>query len=288
MKRNERTFILLTLPGLILYSLFYVFPALSGIFYSFTNWNGLDRTFKFIGARNYVKVLRDSRALNSFIFNLRYSAMLVVSVLLLSTLLALLLDSRIRLRKVFKSIYFFPAVLSLITVGLVWEQIFYYVMPEIGKALGIPLLTQSILSTGKTAIFGVLIVNLWQGLAVPTVLLLAGLQAIPQELREAAAIDGSSGARTFFHITFPYLVPIYNLVFVLALRDGLTVFDYILAMTQGGPGRATESLGLLIFNHAFREMKFSYAVTESVLLALVFSLISLAQMRLLDAKGASV
>jgi raffinose/stachyose/melibiose transport system permease protein len=133
------------------------------------------------------------------------------------------------------------------------------------------------LSRRDTAFFGLLFVHIWQGLAIPTVLFLAGLQVIPEELMEAAMIDGANKMQRFRQITIPFLMPIISIVLVLTLKSGLVVFEYIVAMTSGGPAGSTESLAFLIYNHGFVERRFSTAIAEAIMMAVIICTISFIQ-----------
>ena len=127
---------------------------------------------------------------------------------------------------------------------------------------------------------GLLFVNLWQGLAIPTVLFLAGLQSVPAELIDAAAIDGANSWKRYWNIKFPYFNSSYEyVVIIFSLKAGLTSFDHIMAITQGGPNKATESVGLLIYRYAFTEFKFSYANALAVVLFILIGIVSLIQVK---------
>jgi len=250
-----------------------------------TDWNGISKKYNFIGLQNFAKLLGDERLRSSLLINLNYIAVLIVVIPSLSLLTALVLNNKaVKFNNFQRSIYFFPAVLSLITVALVWNEILYRAVPLIGEMLDLEFLKTNLLSSKKTAIYGILLVHIWQGLAVPTVLYIAGLQTIPDSLYEAAIIDGANGFQRFKSITLPYLIPVMNVVLVLTLKAGLTTFDYVKGMTDGGPGGATEVIGILIFRHGFSEMKFSYAITESLLLFIIIGVISFFQFRLMNKK----
>lgn len=283
---SKYVYFLFTLPALILYSVFYVWPVFTGLYYSFTDWNGLSKKYNIIGFKNYINVLKDGRFRNSISLTFFYTILLVVFVMAIALALALLLNSKIKHRNLYRAIYFFPTILSLVTVGLIWNQIFYAVIPSIGKALNISWLSHNILGNAKTALFGVLIVNVWQGVAIPLVIILAGLQSVPADLYEAALLDGASTWEKFKNITFPHIVPVLNVALVITMKAGFTVFDYIQAMTGGGPGYATESIGVLIYKHGMTEMKFGYGAAESFILFLIIALISFIQIKYLDKKGA--
>ena len=174
----------------------------------------------------------------------------------------------------FRGIYFFPAVLGMLVVGLIFNEIFYRVVPVIGKGLNIPAISSNILASKSTAIYGVLIVHVWLAVAMATVMLLAGLQSAPEDLYEAAVLDGANRWQKFRYITMPFLLPVLSVVLILQIKSGLTVYDIIVALTNGGPGGATESLAVLIYNHGFKEVKFSYAIAEAMILTIVICAIS--------------
>ena len=213
MRTRNAVMVAFTLPVFLLYIFFFIVVMFLGVYYSMTNWTGISQTFDFIGLRNYATVLSDERFWQAIWFNIRYAIMLDIGVILISLLIALALNNlKGKTSTLFRSIFFIPAVLSLVTVGLIWNELFLRAFPPIGEALGIEWLSKSILGSPATAIFGILIVNLWQGCATPTVLLLAGLQSVPSDLYEAATIDGANAWQKFKNITVPFLIPIITIL----------------------------------------------------------------------------
>ena len=273
------TYGLFCLPGFIAYCVFLIFPILMGIYYSFMDWNGISKSYNFIGFANYAKLFTDKKFGEALLFNFRYTIMLIVGVVVISVVLALLLNKEFKGRSFFRTLYFLPAVLSMITVSLVFKQVFFYVLPAIGKALGIEALSTNILASKQNAIYGVLFVHLWQGVALPTLLFLAGLQTIPTELYEAAAIDGANGWQQFKHITVAYLIPTLSVVLVLLVKQGLMVFDYVKSMTAGGPGTATQTIALLIYNNGFERNRYSYSIAQAIATGVIIALISAIQIQ---------
>lgn len=267
-------------PSLLFYSFFSILPILLGIYYSFTNWNGIARKYHFIGFKNYTKMFSDDRFLRAVRFNVKYTLMLILCIVFLSVVMGILLNRNIPGKAFFRAAYFFPAVISLITSGLIFNQIYGYVLPELGQLTNIHLLSKNILASPKTAIYGILFTHVWQGTAIPTVLVMAGLQTVPSELKEAAMLDGAGPFQIFRYITVPFLLPVISMILVLVLKDGLMVYDYILALTTGGPAGATESLTMLLFRQGFEEMKFSYAIAQAIVAALVIIFISVLQISL--------
>ncbi len=278
------TYSLFCLPGFVAYCVFLIFPILMGIYYSFMDWNGISKSYNFIGFANYAKLLTDKKFGAALLFNFRYTIMLIVGVVVISVILALLLNKEFKGRSFFRTLYFLPAVLSMITVSLVFKQIYFYVLPAIGKALGIQSLSTNVLANKQSAIYGILFVHLWQGVALPTLLFLAGLQTIPSELYEAAAIDGANGWQQFKHITVAYLIPTLSVVLVLLVKQGLMVFDYVKSMTEGGPGTATQTIALLIYNNGFERNRYSYSIAQAIATGLIIALISAIQIQVSNRK----
>lgn len=268
---------LFTVPATVLYCIFFIYPIAIGIMYSFTDWNGLAKDFKFIGLANYNEAFTNKRFQNAVLFNIKFTILAVILVVGISLILALIFNSDIRLKSFFRGIFFFPAVLGMLVVGLIFNEIFYRVVPVIGKAMNISWLSTNILASKSTAMYGVLIVHVWLAVAMATVMLLAGLQSTPMELYEAAELDGANKWQRFRYITMPFLLPVLSVVLILQIKNGLTVYDIIVALTNGGPGGATESLSILIYNHGFKEVKFSYAIAEAIILTIVICAISFVQ-----------
>ena len=234
-KNQERnlTHALFVLPSVSLYTIFSIFPIFLGIYYSFTDWDGIKKNYSFIGFRNYIRMFSDKRFWHSVSFNLRYTIFLVLGVTLLSIGIGLLLNQKVRGKMFFRAAYFFPAVISALTGGLIFNQIYGKGIPFIGELLGIGLLQKNILTSKVGAQFGILFVNLWQGVAIPTVLVLSALQTIPQELIESASLDGADSRQLFRYLIFPFLLPTISIIIILNLKSGLMLYDYVMALTTG-------------------------------------------------------
>lgn len=284
LRERRRTFTLLILPGALLYSVFYILPILMGFYFSLMDWNGISKSYNFIGLDNFVATFSDKSFARAMSFTVRYTVLLVVCTVLLSVLLAVLLNRDIRARGFLRTMYFLPAVLSMITVSLVFNQILYRVVPPIGKALGIDALSVNILSRKNTAIYGILFVHLWQGVALPTLMFLAALQTVPSDLLEAATLDGANAWQRFVHVTLVYLLPTLSVVLVLTVKSGLMVFDYVKSMTDGGPGGSTQSLALMIYNNGFVRNRYSYSIAQAIEIGLIISAVSFIQIKLTGRK----
>ncbi len=273
------THLAFTIPPVLLYSVFFVFSVLYGLFYSFTDWNGYSRVFEFIGFQNYARLFSDRIFIKALTFTLQYTSILVLFVTILALCLSYILCANIKCKTFFRALFFFPAALSLVTIGLIFNEIYYRVIPEIGKILEIEFLSKNILSSSSTAIWGILIVHVWKGVAIPTVLLIAGMQNIDIELYEASEIDGATKWQQFKSITFPLIIPILSVCIILITKEGLTVFDYIITMTEGGPAGSTQSISFLIYENAFSNQRYSYAIAQSVVIFILVCTVSYFQFR---------
>ena len=284
-RSSKVTYFGFTIIPVRLYTYFYVFSVINGIRYSFTNWDGMSQNYDFIGFKNYILLMKNPNFWNSMKTTLLYSIMLVVCVTVVSLLLAISLNSLKTFRVFTKSVFFVPAMIGGVTIALIWDQLYYRVVPVIGLLLGIEWLSQSLLMTGKTALPAVVFVHAWQAVALPTIIFIAGLQQIPEEQFESAQIDGASLFKRFRYITMPYILPTVTINVILLIKQGFTSFDFPYALTGGGPVRSTELIGILIYNDAFKNLKFSTANAEACLLFIVVSIFSLTQLKLTSKGG---
>ena len=258
------TFFLFTLIPVILYTFFYVVSVINGVRYSFTDWDGMAQKFNFIGLKNYQTLFKNPYFWNSLKTTVLYSIMLVIGVIVTSLILSISLNSLKAFKTLTKSIYFVPAMIGGVTIALIWDQLYYRVLPVIGKALGIGWLSNSLLMTGKTALPAVVFVQVWQA---------------------SAKIDGATAFQRFRYVTLPYLLPTVTVNLVLTIKQGFTSFDFPYALTGGGPVRATEVIGILIYNDAFKNMRFSLANAEACVLFVIVALFSLTQLKLTSKGG---
>src|SRR5574344_1820012 len=206
---------------LILQAIFFYFPMIQGAFYSFTNWTGLTYNFDFVGVNNYKILLTDTKFFKALGFTLILTIALIIGEIVIGIWVARALNAKIKGQTFFRAWFFFPAVLSGLTVSLIFKQVFNYGLRVIGNALGIEWLQVSLLGTKWGAIFAVIFVMLWQGVAMPIIIFLSGLQSIPQEIIEAAHVDGADSHHIFWSIELPYLIPSITMVFIMALTAGL-------------------------------------------------------------------
>ncbi|WP_246040330.1 carbohydrate ABC transporter permease [Ectobacillus funiculus] len=272
----------MAVPAVLLFAIFHTYPALQGIYYSFTNWDGLSLRYDFVGLKNYLSLFKDVNVLNSYLFTFKFAVLATILVNVISLLIAMGLNAKIKYKNFFRGVYFLPNVLSMLIVGFIFNYLFANVVPELGKKLGIALFSTNILGNEHWAWVGVVIVAVWQACAMNTILYLSGLQTVPSELYEASGLDGANKWQEFWHITFPMIAPFFTINMVLAMKNFLMVFDQIVALTNGGPGRATESISLLIYKGGFSGGEFAYQSANSVVYFIIIVVISVLQIRFLQ------
>lgn len=282
MAKRRVAFYLMTIPALLLFFAFHTYPALQGIFYAFTNWDGFSDSYGFVGFKNFINIFKDENVLNSYLFTFKYAIVTTILINVISLMIALGLNAKIRAKNFFRGVYFLPNILSVLIVGFIFNYLFSNVFPVWGEKLGSDFLSQNILGNADWAWIGIVIVAVWQGIAYNTILYLAGLQTIPQDLYEASNLDGASRWREFWSITFPLLASFFTINMVLAMKGGLMVFDQIIALTGGGPGRSTQSIALLIYTGGFQGGEFAYQSANAVIYFIVIVVISALQLKFLQ------
>lgn len=281
-KLKNVPFYLMTIPAFLLFLIFHTFPALQGIYYSFTNWDGLSFTYDFVGLKNYLNLFKDGNILNSYLFTFKFAIVSTILVNVLSLLIAMGLNAKIKGKNFFRAAYFLPNVLGVLIVGFIFNFIFSNVLPQLGDKLDLGFLSTNILGSEKFAWLGIVIVAVWQACAFNVILYLSGLQTVPTELYEASSLDGANKWQEFWKITFPMIAPFFTINMVLSMKNFLMVFDQVVALTGGGPGRATESISLLIYKGGFTGGEFAYQSANSVVYFIVIVVISVFQIKVLQ------
>jgi ABC-type sugar transport system permease subunit len=265
----------------ILYLAFLGLPVLYAFYISFQRWGGMDIPV-FVGLDNYQRLLADEVFWTALRNSFLYALMSVPSLTVMSLVTAVLVNQALPLRNLFKSLTFVPVIMASTVVGVVW--LFIY-QPDVGllnDVLRLAGLSGHLwLGDTLTALPSLAAVGIWQRFGWFSVLFLAGLQDVPVEQQEAAAIDGASSGQIFWHVTLPLLRPTVALVSILAAIGSFQVFDMVFVMTGGGPAYATETLSFYIYNQAFQALNMGFATSMSfVLFGLVF-ILTLVQFRIL-------
>ena len=277
-RKVDPAFYWMTVPAAILVGIFLYFPFLQGAMYSFTNSQGYG-DFKFIGLKNYFAMFQDARVGHAYLFTIFIAILITIGTNFLGMFLAVLLNSKIAFKNGFLAIFFIPYTLSVLVIGYVFKYIFMTPLPELGQALHIDWLSTSMLSNPDLAWFPIVFLSIWQGVAYSTLLYLAGLQTIDNEIYEAAAIDGVSAWQNFWQITFPLIGPFFTINMVLSLKNSLGAFDQIMALTKGGPDSKTETVSYLIFQNGLGNGEYSYQMANAVTFFIVLAVLAFVQLK---------
>lgn len=273
------------IPMLVLFFTFHTFSFLKGIFYSFTDWKGYG-TWDFVGIANYLKLWGDEAIGDAYKFTFKYAVCATILVNVISLLLALALNAKIRCKNALKAIYFLPYMLSALIVSFVFNFIFSNVLPDLGQKLGIGFLSTNILGQENLAWIVILVVGVWQAVAFNTIIYMSGLQTVDTDIYEASSIDGAGKWTTFWKMTFPLIAPFFTINMVLCVKNFLMVFDQIIAMTNGGPGTSTQSISVLIYKQGFSGAQYAYQSANAVIFFIVIAVISLFQTKVLEKREA--
>jgi raffinose/stachyose/melibiose transport system permease protein len=283
--KNERkkTFLIITIPILALFICFNTIPLIRGIIYSFTNSRGFGN-YDYVGFRNYMDLFTDTRVLQSYWFTFKLAIVTTIVVNVISLLLALALNSKIRAKSFFRGAYFLPNILGSLVVGYIFNYFFTYIVPAVADMVGVEGLKSSILSNPNTAWIGIMIVCAWQAIAMNTIIYISGLQTVPVDVYEAGELDGATGIMKFRKLTFPLIIPFFSINMVLCIKNFLMVFDQIMALTKGGPAQSTESISYLIYNNGMSGGQFGFQSANAVVFFIVIVIISVMQMKISSKK----
>ncbi len=274
---KTKTLLLMLLPALLLFVLFNTIPLITGAFYSFTNYRGYG-SYDFVGFRNFSDLFRDIRVGKSYLFTFKYAIAGTILVNVISLLLAMGLNSKIKFKSTLRGMYFLPNILGGLVVGYIFSFIFTYIIPTAAKAINIDFLSNSILASERWAWVGVLIVGVWQTVAMNTIIYISGLQTIPADIYEASAIDGARKWCTFKKLTLPLLLPFISTNLILSTKNMLMVFDQIISLTKGGPAQSTESISYLIYRNGMEGGQFGFQSANAVVFFILIVTISVVQL----------
>ncbi|KAB0678546.1 carbohydrate ABC transporter permease [Aureimonas leprariae] len=271
---------LLVAPYLALFAVFLGYPIVRAFWISLFDW-GIFGPNAFVGAENYLSLFGDGRFWRSFRTTAAFALIYVPMIMVISTVLAALLHRKLPGIAAFRTIVFFPLVVNVAVASIAFKWLFE---PEAGtinqflRLLHLP--DQTFLSQPGWALFAVSLVALWINVGFMVIIILAGLENIPDDLYEAATLDGSTPVGSFFHITLPLLRPVLLVVLVLSLIQAFQVFGEVLIMTDGGPFQSTEVLTMLLYEEGFRNFALGRASAIGVVITMVIAALSLVQFRL--------
>ncbi|QGQ99863.1 sugar ABC transporter permease [Paenibacillus psychroresistens] len=278
--KAEAWFVLFTIPGIALFCLAVVIPLILGAKYSFTNWDGVSNVLHYIGWKNYDHVINDPQFWGALGHTFKFAIILTLLVNVISLLLALVLDSYLKFRTIFRTIFYLPTIISVVLAAFIWNNNYSKALPSLFAFFGYDDMT-SPLGNPDYALFGLIIIAVWQSIGTPMIIYIAGLQNIPPELLESAEIDGAGTMYKFWHVTFPLIAPSVTINAILTLTGSLKIFDLVYIATKGGPGFSTEVLSTYIYRVAYTSFQGGYGAALSMVFFVVLVLVTIVQLLIL-------
>lgn len=266
-------------PSVFAFTLVIFIPLILGIYYSFTDWNGISSQINFVGFENYIKAFSDEGFRSSFFFTAKFTIAAVIAINIIGFGLALLVTRESRISNLLRTVFFMPNLIGGLILGFIWQFIFVNVFNGLGQALGQEWM-MGWLSNEVTGFWGMVIIVSWQMAGYVMVVYVAGLQNVPPELNEAAKIDGANWWQRLRNITIPMVKPAFTISLFLTLSNSFKLFDQNLALTNGGPGNATQMLALNIYQTAFTLNKINLAQAKAVIFFVIVAVIGLVQVYL--------
>lgn len=267
------------LPALLLFAFVVLVPSVRGVYYAFTDWDGLDPHFSFVGLGNFADMFNDADAMQAIWHTLLIAVSITVIQNAVGLLLALGVNTAIKSRNLLRVFLFAPAVITPIVTAYLWRNLLGPdgAVNTLLGAVGLDGRQQDWLGSPSLALWAVVGVIVWQFAGYSMVIFLAGLQSVPQEIHEAAALDGAGPVRRFWSVTRPLLAPAFTINLMLSIIGGIKLFDQVYALTGGGPGHATDTLSTLIYKDAFTLGEFGYSIALAVVLTIIVAVVSTGQ-----------
>lgn len=279
MLRKKQYPVYFALPGIFLFLLFFIVPFLMGFRYSFTNWNF--RRADFVGLENYVSILKNPNMSIAFKNTFLFTIVTTAGKVSIGMLLAALLNRKLKTTNYLRTVFYMPAVVNSIAVGIVFTSLMHPSKGLINTALraaGLTGFQPKWLTDTGIAMLSICFIEIWKWSGYTMMILLAGMQNISKDYYEAALMDGATKWQQFTKITVPLLMASINNVVVLSIIGGLKVFDIVVATTGGGPGYATEVFNTMIYN-SYSYQKYGEATAGTTLLAVMILIITLCTYR---------
>jgi len=276
MNKNKLMFWIFIGPCLLAFIVVVIIPLIFGIYYSFTDWNGINADVNCVGIVNYLKLLNDKHFIQSFIFTLKFTIVSVALINITGFLLALLVTGGLKINNLLRTVFFMANLIGGLILGFIWQFIFINAFTSLGEITGQTWL-MGWLSSNKTSFWGLVILMVWQMSGYVMVIYIAAIQGIPKELLEAAKMDGANAWHRLKNIILPLVRPAFTISFFLTLSNSFKLYDQNLSLTDGGPARSSEMLAMNIYNTAFSFMKFGEAQAKAVIFLFIVGIFTLSQ-----------
>ena len=267
-------------PTMLLFALLFLIPLVSEIFYSFTNWNGIDPTFQFIGIKNYLRAIKDATYWTSFWFTIKFSIFVVVISNLVGFSWAYVLSGDIPYKNFWRALIYAPRIIGGVVLGFLWRFIFQNVFVQFGNWSGIKWFSQQWFTTPESSFWALVIVMTWSLSGYLMIIYNSGLAAISRDYYEAATVDGASKFTILKSITLPLLKGTTTRCLFIAINWAMLLYDTNISLTNGNPYRTSEGVMMNIYATAFRSNQIAFGAAKSILFIIVLLAVSFGQMKL--------
>ena len=279
--KDRMWFVIFTLPLLLIFTTVVIVPFISGIFYAFFDWDGIAANEKvFVGLDNFLKLMEDKRFLHSAWITTKFTILSLISVNVIALIFALLVTSKLRTANTARTFFFMPNLIGGLILGYIWQFIFSDVFAMIGEWTGFNSVFYNWLLDKEFSLYALVIVFTWQMAGYMMIVYIAGIQGIPDELTEAAKIDGANYWQRLTKITFPLLMQSFTICLFLTLSFAFKIYDVNLSLTKGGPANATEMFALNIYNEIFGYGHYGYGQAKAIVFFIIVAAITLTQVYL--------
>lgn len=277
-KKDIWWYIIFTLPLIFIFTTVVVIPFIIGIGYSFYSWDGLPLNPKiFVGAENYLNLFKDSRFIDTAYHTGIFTIMAVALINILGLVFALMVTTRLRVRNVARTMLFMPYLIGGLILGYIWKFILGDAFDAIGQSTGMTKFFFNWLLRPSSALMALVTVSTWQMAGYIMIIYITGIQAIPEDVIEAAHVDGANFWTTLFKIKLPLIMPSFTISLFLTLSSSFKIFDVNLSLTGGGPNNATEMFAMNIYNEIFSLNNYGYGQAKAIIFFLIVALITLVQ-----------
>lgn len=277
--RNKiKWFVVFTVPLIFIFIIVVIIPFLVGIYYSFFEWDGIGANPKvFVGLDNFIELWGDGQFLRSMWLTTLFTVLSVITINVIGLAFALLVTSRIKTANAARTLLFMPYLIGGLILGYIWQFVFVDVFAFLGEVTGLDQVFFNWLVDPQFALYGLVFVFTWQMAGYIMIIYIAGIQAIPNDVVEAAKIDGASTWQRFTRITFPLLMPALTISLFLTLSSAFKIYDVNLSLTGGGPANATELFAMNIYQEIFGSSNYGFGQAKAIVFFLIVAAITLTQ-----------
>ncbi|GKH31529.1 sugar ABC transporter permease [Muricomes sp. OA1] len=269
---------LFVLPLLFIFTTVVLIPFVIGIGYAFFSWDGLPLNPKvFVGLDNFVQLFSDQRFLNSAVHTIVFTLLAIAAINILGLGFALMVTTKLKVRNIARTMLFMPYLIGGLILGYIWKFVLGDALSYIGELTGWGGIFTNWLLDGKWALAAMVVVATWQMAGYIMIIYITGIQAIPDDVIEAAQVDGAGFWQCLFKIKFPLLMPSFTICLFMTLSNCLKIFDVNLSLTGGGPQNATEMFAMNIYNEIFSLNNYGYGQAKAIVFFVVVALVTLIQ-----------